>query len=91
MLRYKENIHLFIATEDFNILRMDSREEIDKAKMTHSMSRVGKYIDNGPMESFWGSLKCEKYYLNKYDSFEELCQGIEEYILFYNHDRPKNA
>jgi len=55
------------------------------------MSRVGKYIDNGPMESFWGSLKCEKYYLNKYDSFEELCQGIEEYILFYNHDRPKNA
>jgi transposase InsO family protein len=23
-------------------------------------------IDNGPMEAFWGTLKCEKYYLNKY-------------------------
>ena len=40
--------------------------------MTHSMSRVGRCIDNGPMESFWGTLKCEKYYLHKYDTFEEL-------------------
>lgn len=27
------------------------------------MSRVGKCIDNGPMEGFWGILKCEMYYL----------------------------
>ena len=32
------------------------------------------------MESYWGTLKCEKYYLNKYETFEELCQAIEEYI-----------
>ncbi|MCR8983431.1 DDE-type integrase/transposase/recombinase, partial [Brevibacillus laterosporus] len=37
--------------------------KIEKANMIHSMSRVGKCIDNGPMESFWGTLKCEKYYL----------------------------
>jgi putative transposase len=56
------------------------KRRIDMAKMTHSMSRVGKCIDNAPMESFWGTLKCEKYYLNKYDSFEELSEGIKEYI-----------
>ena len=51
------------------------------------MSRVGKCIDNGPMESFWGALKCEKYYLHKYETFEELSKAIDEYIYFYNNER----
>ncbi|MDP4105976.1 MAG: IS3 family transposase [Bacillota bacterium] len=63
------------------------KSRIDEAKMTQSMSRVGKCIDNGPMESFWGTLKCEKYYLHKYETFEELSTAIDEYIRFYNHDR----
>jgi len=63
------------------------KRRIDKAKMTQSMSRVGRCIDNGPMESFWGTLKCEKYYLNKYETFEELSKTIDDYIRFYNHDR----
>ncbi len=63
------------------------KRRIDKAEMTHSMSRVGKCIDNGPMESFWGTLKCEKYYLHKYETFEELSRAINEYIYFYNYER----
>jgi putative transposase len=63
------------------------KRRIDKAEMTHSMSRVGKCIDNGPMESFWGTLKCEKYYLHKYESFEDLSNAIDEYIYFYNYER----
>jgi putative transposase len=55
--------------------------------MIQSMSRVGRCIDNGPIESFWGTLKCEKYYLNKYETFEELSKAIDEYINFYNYDR----
>ncbi|TYS57635.1 transposase, partial [Sutcliffiella horikoshii] len=58
-----------------------------KANMTHSMSRVGRCIDNGPIESFWGTLKCEKYYLEKYETFDDLEEAIDEYIQFYNHDR----
>lgn len=63
------------------------KRKIDKAEMTQSMSRVGRCIDNGPMESFWGTLKCEKYYLHKYETFGELSDAINEYIHFYNHDR----
>ena len=63
------------------------KHRIDKAEMIHSMSRVGKCIDNGPMESFWGTLKCEKYYIHKYETFEELKRAIDEYIQFYNYDR----
>lgn len=52
-----------------------------------SMSRVGRCIDNGPMEGFWGTLKCEMYYLNKFDTYEELENSIEEYMHFYNNLR----
>ncbi|WP_410258468.1 transposase [Bacillus cereus] len=55
--------------------------------LIHSMSRVGKCIDNGPVESFWGTLKCEKYYLHKYETFEALQQAINDYIQFYNNER----
>lgn len=48
------------------------KRRIDKTKMTHNMSRAGKCIDNEPIESFWGTLKCKKYYLKKYKTFDEL-------------------
>ena len=41
--------------------------------MEQSMSRVHCCIDNGPMEGFWGILKCEIYhYGKKYETREEL-------------------
>ncbi|MGG3664955.1 IS3 family transposase [Bacillus gobiensis] len=39
------------------------------------------------MESFWGTLKCEKYYLHRYETFEALQQAINDYIQFYNNER----
>lgn len=63
------------------------RRMIENANMTQSMSRVGRCIDNGPIESFWGKLKCEKYRRNSYETFEELQSAIDEYIHFYNHNR----
>ncbi|MGL5051786.1 MAG: IS3 family transposase [Fusobacteriaceae bacterium] len=48
------------------------------------MSRVGKCIDNGRMEGFFGILKSEKYYLKKYENYENLGKDIENYITFYN-------
>lgn len=59
---------------------------IENAKMVHSMSRVGRCIDNGPIEAFWGTLKTEKYYLNKYDTYEALKIAIDTYISFYNNE-----
>lgn len=53
----------------------------------HSMSRAGKCIDNGPMEGFFGSIKSEKYYLNKYETYQKLEKDIEDYIQFYNEKR----
>ena len=55
--------------------------------MIQSMSRVGKCIDNGPMEGFWGILKRERYYKRKFSSREEVVQMITEYIDYYNNKR----
>ncbi|MGG4394736.1 IS3 family transposase, partial [Paenibacillus thiaminolyticus] len=32
-------------------------------------------------------LKCEKYYLHTYHTFEELEKDIQAYIHFYNYER----
>lgn len=55
--------------------------------MTQSMSRVGKCIDNGPMEGFWGILKRERYYGRRFTSREELVEMIENYMIYYNSKR----
>lgn len=60
---------------------------LNKANMTRSMSRVGKCVDNGPMEGFWGIIKTEMYYLNKFDTYEALEKAVEEFIHYYNYDR----
>lgn len=51
------------------------------------MSRVGRCIDNGPMEGWWGILKSEMYYLHKFTDKDELILAIEEYIRYYNTRR----
>ena len=53
--------------------------------MTQSMSRVGKCIDNGPMEEFWGILKRERYYGKRFTDKETLVKMIEDYIDYYNN------
>lgn len=56
--------------------------------MQQSMSRMHCCIDNGPMEGFWGILKCEIYrYGKKYETREELEKAIREWIYYYAHER----
>ncbi|WP_353893047.1 IS3 family transposase [Proteinivorax hydrogeniformans] len=64
------------------------KQKIKAANITQSMSRAGNCLDNAPIESFFGKLKVEKYYLEgNYQTFKELKDAIDEYIHFYNHTR----
>lgn len=78
---------LFHSDRGFQYTSKQFKKKLDAAKITQSMSRVGKCIDNGPMEGFFGIIKCEKYYLNSYKTFEELKDAINEYMYFYNNER----
>lgn len=82
------NAHpLFHSDRGFQYTNKTFQNKLMKAGMRQSMSRVGRCIDNGPMEGYWGILKSEMYYLKKFTSQEELTNAIKEYILFYNTRR----
>lgn len=55
-----------------------------------SMSRKGNCLDNAVIESFFGTLKSEFFYLNRFESIEDLQRGLDKYIRYYNHDRIKS-
>ena len=78
---------IFHSDRGFQYTSPAFKNKLAEAHMIQSMSRVGKCIDNGPMESFWGFLKTEMYYLRKFDTFEELKIAVEEYIYYYNNNR----
>lgn len=78
---------LFHSDRGYQYTSRAFKSMLDKAGMKQSMSRVGRCIDNGPMEAFWGMLKSEMYYINKFDTYELLEKAIEEYIDYYNNHR----
>lgn len=78
---------LFHSDRGFQYTNKTFHNMLIEAGMRQSMSRVGRCIDNGPMEGFWGILKSEMYYLRKFSSKEELVKAIEDYIAFYNTKR----
>lgn len=65
------------------------RHQLAARQITQSMSRKGNCLDNAAMESFFGTLKSEFFYLSRFDSVDQLQQGIDRYIHYYNHDRIK--
>lgn len=85
--KYPDAHPLFHSDRGFQYTSKVFKAKLDKQKMTHSMSRVGRCIDNGPMEGFWGILKCEMYYLNHFETYEELVAAVEQFIDYYNHQR----
>lgn len=67
----------------------DYRRHLNEQAVTQSMSRKGNCLDNAAMEGFFGTLKAEFYYVNNFNSIDELKAGINDYIRYYNHERIK--
>lgn len=78
---------LFHSDRGFQYTNRVFHQKLVDAGMTQSMSRVGKCIDNGPMEGFWGILKRERYYGRRFTDRESLVRMIENYIVYYNYQR----
>lgn len=78
---------LFHSDRGFQYTTKTFHQKLMDAGMRQSMSRVGRCIDNGPMEGYWGIIKSEMYYLKKFFSKENLIDTIEAYIVYYNNRR----
>lgn len=65
------------------------QKTLQKRGMVQSMSRKGNCYDNAAMESFFGVMKTEMFYLKKFTSVKQLKRALVKYIHYYNHDRIK--
>ncbi len=54
-----------------------------------SMSRKGNCLDNAIMESFFGLMKNELLYIDKFDSIDVFEKELRKYIWWYNNKRIK--
>ena len=52
-----------------------------------SMSRKGNCMDNGAMENFFGRLKVEMFYGEKFESLNAFIDELDKYIYYYNNER----
>jgi putative transposase len=66
------------------------QNQLKEKGIIQSMSRKGNCLDNAIIENFFGILKSELFYLNKYTSIDQLKKEINEYIKYYNNDRSKS-
>lgn len=57
--------------------------------VVQSMSRKGNCLDNAKMENFFGLLKSELLYLQKFNSIHEFERELKYYIFYYNNFRIK--
>ena len=62
------------------------QELILKKELRQSMSRRGNCWDNAPQESFFGHMK-DEIHIEKYNSFYELKQKVDNYMDYYNNYR----
>ena len=64
---------------------------LKNADVTISMNGKGRCTDNAITERLWRNIKQESIYINPPDNVTELKKQVQEYIHYYNYDRPHQA
>ena len=57
-------------------------------KINVSYSKARTPVDNAVMESFFSNLKQEDLFRQNYHSVRAFYKGVDEYVSYYNNDRP---
>jgi len=63
---------------------------LEQKGIIQSMSRKGNCLDNAVIENFFGLLKTELFYLQKFDTITQFIEELEAYMYYYNNKRIKN-
>lgn len=85
-----KNTELILHSDQGWQYQMKQYQRLLKDKgITQSMSRKGNCLDNAIIENFFGIIKSELFYLEKFRSVNHLKEQIKKYITYYNNDRIK--
>ena len=83
--------NLFLHSDQGWQYKMSHNQSLLKEKgIIQSMSREGNCLDNAIIENFFGVLKSDMFYTQKFKSIEQLNQEIDKYITYYNNERIKS-
>ena len=61
------------------------RQMLEENGIQQSMSRKGNCLDNAVIENFFGHLKSELLYLQKFESLEHFKADLIAYLDYYNN------
>ena len=87
--KYNNATPIFHSDRGSSYTREAFKHRLNELGFVHSMSRVSRCIDNGPMESFQGIMKDEMRILYTYKTIEEFCVALKNYLHFYINIRPQ--
>ena len=78
---------LFHSDQGWQYQHTEYQRLLSEHNIKQSMSRKGNCMDNGAMENFFGRLKVEMFYGEKFESVNAFIEELNRYIHYYNHDR----
>lgn len=86
-----DNTNLILHSDQGWQYQMKDYQHLLKQKgIRQSMSRKANCLDNAIIENFFGILKSEMFYTQKFKSIEKLKKEINRYIIYYNNERIKS-
>ena len=78
---------IFHSDQGWQYQHAEYQRLLTEHNITQSMSRKGNCMDNGAMENFFGRLKVEMFYGEKFESVNAFITELKRYIDYYNNDR----
>lgn len=87
--KQKKKVHgiLIHSDQGFQYTSQQYQTLLTRYGMTASMSRKGNCLDNAAMENFFGHLKSELLYIEKFQSPAKMERAVRAYIRYYNKER----
>ena len=78
---------IFHSDQGWQYQHAEYQRLLAEHNIIQSMSRKGNCMDNGAMENFFGRLKVEMFYGEKFESVNAFIDELTKYIHYYNNER----
>ena len=78
---------IFHSDQGWQYQHNEYQRYLKEHNIIQSMSRKGNCMDNGAMENFFGRLKVEMFYGEKFETVDEFVHRLKEYIDYWNNER----
>lgn len=78
---------IFHSDQGWQYQHSEYQRLLAEHNIIQSMSRKGNCMDNSAMENFFGRLKVEMFYGEKFESVNAFIDELNNYIYYYNNER----